>query len=163
MLISFFFIFFLLSFLLFFLLISFFVMIIISTSLTVPTQPSPRFHVEAWLPFRNCEMDYIRIYSREDSLIAWRSIWKHRSDPYLTANWQRRHRFKWCLGCLQRISVYLTDAIIADIVEHFSQVPRLLRCIPLSLYKVQKWKLKNEHQLKRVSKNGDSSRQNREI
>ena len=36
-------------------LISFFLMIIISTSLTVPTQPSPRFHVEAWLPFRNCE------------------------------------------------------------------------------------------------------------
>ena len=39
-------------------LISFFLMIIISTSLTVPTQPSPRFHVEAWLPFRNREMDY---------------------------------------------------------------------------------------------------------
>ena len=34
-------------------------MIIISTSLTVPTQPSPRFHVEAWLPFRNREMDYV--------------------------------------------------------------------------------------------------------
>ena len=33
-------------------------MIIISTSLTVPTQPSPRFHVEAWLPFRNREMYY---------------------------------------------------------------------------------------------------------
>ena len=33
-------------------------MIIISTSLTVPTQPSPRFHVEACLPFRNREMDY---------------------------------------------------------------------------------------------------------
>ena len=27
-------------------------MIIISTSLSVPTQPSPRFHVEAWLPFK---------------------------------------------------------------------------------------------------------------
>ena len=39
-------------------LISFFLMIIVSTSLTVPTQPSPRFHVEAWLPFRNCEKDY---------------------------------------------------------------------------------------------------------
>ena len=39
-------------------LISFFLMIIISTSLTVPAQPSRRFHVEAWLPFRNCEMDY---------------------------------------------------------------------------------------------------------
>ena len=33
-------------------------MSIISTSLTVPGQPSPRFHVEAWLPFSNCEMDY---------------------------------------------------------------------------------------------------------
>ena len=33
-------------------------MIIISTSLTVPGQPSPWFRVEAWLPFRNCEMDY---------------------------------------------------------------------------------------------------------
>ena len=30
----------------------------ISTSLTVPGQPSSRFHVEAWLPFRNCEIDY---------------------------------------------------------------------------------------------------------
>ena len=39
-------------------LISFFLMIIISTSLTVPGQPLPRFHVEAWLPFRNCEMDH---------------------------------------------------------------------------------------------------------
>ena len=39
-------------------LISIFLMIIISTFLTVPTQPSPRFHVEAWLPFRNREMDY---------------------------------------------------------------------------------------------------------
>ena len=38
--------------------ISIFLMIIISTSLTVPTQPSPRFRVEAWLPFRNREMDY---------------------------------------------------------------------------------------------------------
>ena len=35
-------------------------MIIIST-LTVPTQPSPRFHVEAWLPFRNREMDYWKL------------------------------------------------------------------------------------------------------
>ena len=33
-------------------------MSIICTSLTVRTQPSPRFHVEAWLPLRNCEMDY---------------------------------------------------------------------------------------------------------
>ena len=39
-------------------LISIFLMIIISTSLTVPTHPLPRFHVEAWLPFRNREMDY---------------------------------------------------------------------------------------------------------
>ena len=31
---------------------------IISTSLPVPGQPSPRFYLEAWLPFRNCEMDY---------------------------------------------------------------------------------------------------------
>ena len=36
-------------------------LIIISTSLTAPTQPSPRFHVEAWLPFRNREMDYSRL------------------------------------------------------------------------------------------------------
>ena len=39
-------------------LISLFPMIVISTSLTVRGQPSPRFHVEAWLPFRNCEIDY---------------------------------------------------------------------------------------------------------
>ena len=35
-----------------------FSMSIISTSLTVPGKPSPRFHIEAWLPSRNCEMDY---------------------------------------------------------------------------------------------------------
>ena len=39
-------------------LVSFFLLIIISTSLTVPGQPSLRFHVEAWLPFKNGEMDY---------------------------------------------------------------------------------------------------------
>ena len=36
-------------------------MIIISSSLTVPGQPSHQFHVEAWLPFRNREMDYLRV------------------------------------------------------------------------------------------------------
>ena len=25
----------------------------------MPCQPSPRFRVETWLPFRNCEMDYL--------------------------------------------------------------------------------------------------------
>ena len=35
-------------------------MIIISTSLSVPGQPSPRFHVKAWLPSRSREMDYYR-------------------------------------------------------------------------------------------------------
>ena len=37
---------------------------IISTSLTVPGQPSPQFHVKVWLPTRNCEMDYLdtRLY-----------------------------------------------------------------------------------------------------
>ena len=39
-------------------LISFFLTTIISTSLTAPGQPSPRFHVKAWLPFRNCEMNH---------------------------------------------------------------------------------------------------------
>ena len=34
-------------------------MSIISTSLTVRTQPWPQFHIEAWLPFRNREMDYL--------------------------------------------------------------------------------------------------------
>ena len=33
-------------------------MSVICTSLTVRAQPSPRFHVEAWLPFRNFEVDY---------------------------------------------------------------------------------------------------------
>ena len=33
-------------------------MSIVSTSPTVPGQPLPRFHIEAWLPFRNCEMVY---------------------------------------------------------------------------------------------------------
>ena len=38
-------------------------MINISTSLTKPGQPSPRFQVEAWLPFRNCEMVYYLRYA----------------------------------------------------------------------------------------------------
>ena len=42
-------------------------MIIISTSLTVPTQPSPRFHVEAWLPFRNREMDYSEMCQTDET------------------------------------------------------------------------------------------------
>ena len=41
-------------------------MIIISTSLTVPTQPSPRFHVETWSPFKNCEMDYCQQTGAEE-------------------------------------------------------------------------------------------------
>ena len=48
-------------------LISFILMIIIFTSLTVPGQPSPRFHVEAWLPFGNCEMDYCCLLGRDMS------------------------------------------------------------------------------------------------
>ena len=47
-------------------------MIIISTFLTVPGQPSPRFHVGAWLPFRKREMDYLLYFdvttSRPESL-----------------------------------------------------------------------------------------------
>ena len=39
-------------------LVCFFLKMIISTSLAVPVQSSPRFHVEAWLPFGNREMDY---------------------------------------------------------------------------------------------------------
>ena len=38
-------------------------MIIISTSLAMRGQPSPRFHVEAWLPFRKYEKDYDIIHS----------------------------------------------------------------------------------------------------
>ena len=50
----------------------------LNTSLTVPTQPSPRFHIEALLPFMNCEMDYLQFadwsadnidYSRQASRI----------------------------------------------------------------------------------------------
>ena len=44
-------------------LISFFLMISIFTSLTVPGQPSPWYHVEAWLPFGNHEMDYLLPFS----------------------------------------------------------------------------------------------------
>ena len=42
-------------------LIGFFLKIIISTSTTVRGQPSVLFHVQAWLPFRNSEMDYFII------------------------------------------------------------------------------------------------------
>ena len=44
-------------------------MIIISTFLTVPSQPSPQFHVEAWLPFRNCEMVYSNLWMERVLLI----------------------------------------------------------------------------------------------
>ena len=51
-------------------LITIFLKIINSTSLTVPTQPSPRFHVEAWLPFRNREMDYCVRYGEPTSIVS---------------------------------------------------------------------------------------------
>ena len=44
---------------------SFFLMIIVFTSLTERRQPSPRFHIEAWLPFRSSEMDYLSWRSRK--------------------------------------------------------------------------------------------------
>ena len=36
-------------------------MSIISTSLTVRTQPSPRFHVKNVVTFRSCEIDYYKV------------------------------------------------------------------------------------------------------
>ena len=61
-------------------LISFFLMIIISTSLTVPGQPSSRFHVEDWLPFRNLEraIDIIPAFVRDMENVErhWISAWK---------------------------------------------------------------------------------------
>ena len=60
-------------------LIRFFLMIIIFTSLTVRGQPSPRFYVEAWLPFRNCEMDYCdRVVNCE--IEWWRTLTELRSN-----------------------------------------------------------------------------------
>ena len=47
---------------------------IVSTSLIVPGQPSPRFHVEAWLPFRNREMDY------QQSIAIWSNIYVYRQE-----------------------------------------------------------------------------------
>ena len=47
-----------------YILTSFFFMIVIFTSLAVQGHPSPWFHVEAWLPFRNCEMDYSTMFSK---------------------------------------------------------------------------------------------------
>ena len=49
-------------------------MSVISTSLTVPGQPSPRFHGEAWLPFRNREMDYYCKYFH--TYIFLMTLWK---------------------------------------------------------------------------------------
>ena len=54
-------------------LISFFLMITISTSLTAPGQPRPRFHVEAWSPFRNREMDYCIELERNLSVLPLRA------------------------------------------------------------------------------------------
>ena len=46
-------------------------MMIISTSLTVSTQPSPRFHVEAWLPFTKngyCQFNRIKFVKEQRNL-----------------------------------------------------------------------------------------------
>ena len=59
-------------------LMSFFLQITISTSLTVQAQPSPRFHVEAWLPFRNCEMAYL-------NFLWLRKCWKPSYLGYIFA------------------------------------------------------------------------------
>ena len=48
-------------------------MIIISTSLT-RGQPSPRFHVKAWLPFRNCEMDYSLAFLTHLAILNLRGV-----------------------------------------------------------------------------------------
>ena len=51
-------------------------MSIISISLTVLDQPSPWFYLEAWLPLRNCEMDYycagldLKIHNQPGSFAA---------------------------------------------------------------------------------------------
>ena len=50
-------------------------MSIISTSLTVPAQPSPRFHAEAWLPFRNCEMYCSIIHTETYAIIHIHKFW----------------------------------------------------------------------------------------
>ena len=52
--------------------------------------------------------------SREDNLIAWRSIWKHWGDPYLTVNWQRNR------VTVAYICVLFKRCYVADNVEHFS-------------------------------------------
>ena len=46
-------------------------MTIISTSLTVPGQPLPWFHVEAWLTFRNREMDYCEFDGKDSITIGY--------------------------------------------------------------------------------------------
>ena len=48
---------------------------IISTSLTVPGEPSPRFHIEAWLLFRSCEMDY-SVFIELENFDVWKNIVK---------------------------------------------------------------------------------------
>ena len=57
---------------------------ITSTSLTVRGQSSPRFHVEAWLPFRNCDMGYLELSFMQiktnralrNTARNWRSSWE---------------------------------------------------------------------------------------
>ena len=51
-------------------------MIIICTSLTVRGQPSPRFHVEAWLPFRNREKDYLESLSSGSCVGQYQGLWR---------------------------------------------------------------------------------------
>ena len=68
------------------------------TSQTVRGQPSPRSHVETWLPFRNCEMDYL---DNEQSL----------SKETTKSSSQLWKTFK-TVGCLWNILRGSTDSIV---------------------------------------------------
>ena len=63
---------------------------IISTSLTVPAQPPPRFLVEAWLPFRNREMDYseLKYKSLSQYVSVCGSFKLLTTFPLKTVNWE---------------------------------------------------------------------------
>ena len=91
-------------------------MSIISTSLTVPGQPSPQFHVKVWLPTRNCEMDYLDTRLNVCRALAARCAPNGHisrvSHDTLTLEKKVNNEFKGYLGSVQTIHSFQSISIL---------------------------------------------------
>ena len=100
------------------------------------------------------------IFSREDNLIAWRTIWVHCGDPYPKANWQRYR------VTVAYISVLLKDVMLLTSCRTFQSFACWVS-IRLWLNKIQKWRFKKRvpvHLIREIQLPWKTvTRQNREI